>query len=211
MARAFARARRARVRRAAHASARRHARTQSIPTRSHSAPAHHCSATVAKPGRLPRAGGRHVLPDARVGQEHELGACALCESRRSPPAGRCAPLRRGQRRRRRRAAPPPCILPPPARRCRCCLPQFALIRRTTLGRLTSAIREPSILDRWSPYEIALFESGICMYGKQFPTLASLVGSKNAKECIEFYYAWKKSKNYAQWKATWKGVGGWGGS
>ena len=106
------------------------------------------------------------------------------------------------------AAPPPAFCSPAPLSL---LPQFALIRRTTLGRLTSPIREPSILDRWSPYEIALFESGICMYGKQFPTLASLVGSKNAKECIEFYYAWKKSKNYAQWKATWKGVGGWGGS
>ena len=60
-----------------------------------------------------------------------------------------------------------------------------------------------MLDRWSPYEIALFESSICMYGKHFSTLARVIGSKNAKECIEFYYVWKKSKNYAQFKASYK--------
>lgn len=127
--------------------------------------------------------------------------------------------------------------------------QFAVIRRTTLGRLTTPIREPTVLgecawqparvasflmrrprcgrasfrmfsgdartarqlppstsrtaDRWSPYEIALFESGICMTGKLFPQLAQLIGSKSVKEVIEFYYCWKKSKNYAHWKAAYK--------
>ena len=81
--------------------------------------------------------------------------------------------------------------------------QWALLRRTTLGRLTSPIREPTVLEKWSPYEVALFESGICLTGKLFTALAAVVKTKTAAECIEFFYVWKKSKNYAQWKATFK--------
>ena len=81
--------------------------------------------------------------------------------------------------------------------------QWALLRRTTLGRLTSPIREPTVLEKWSPYEIALFESGICLTGKLFGALAALIKSKTVAECIEFFYVWKRSKNYAQWKATFR--------
>lgn len=64
-----------------------------------------------------------------------------------------------------------------------------------------------LADRWSPYEIALFESGICLTGKLFPQLAKIVGSKSCKEVIEFYYLWKKSKNYQQWKVSYKATAG----
>lgn len=64
-----------------------------------------------------------------------------------------------------------------------------------------------MLDRWSPYEIALFESSICMVGKAFSQIAAVIRTKTAQEVIEFYYIWKKSKNYAQWKATYKHVYG----
>jgi len=60
-------------------------------------------------------------------------------------------------------------------------------------------------DRWSPYEVALFEAGICMYGKDFGQLASVIGSKSASDVIAFYYMWKQGKNYDQWKATYKAV------
>ena len=81
--------------------------------------------------------------------------------------------------------------------------QWALLRRTTLGRLTSPIREPTVLEKWSPYEVALFESGICLTGKLFSALAALIKTKSVADCIEFYYVWKRSKNYAQWKASFK--------
>lgn len=42
-----------------------------------------------------------------------------------------------------------------------------------------------------------------MTGKLFPQLSQLVGSKSVKDVIEFYYVWKKSKNYKQWKASYK--------
>lgn len=102
---------------------------------------------------------------------------------------------------------------------------FGLIRRSTLGRLLSPLQPPSVLDRWAPREVALFESALCLVGKQFPIVASVVRrgllyatlrgvlcfdvfpvcdqvkTKNVQECVEFYYVWKKSKNYAKWKET----------
>lgn len=80
---------------------------------------------------------------------------------------------------------------------------FSLIRRTTLGMLTAPVREPSVLDKWSPYEIALFESSICLVGKLFHQIAANIKTKTTGEVIEFYYVWKKSKNYAAWKATYR--------
>ncbi len=51
--------------------------------------------------------------------------------------------------------------------------------------------------------MALFESGICITGKIFAQLAAVIGTKSVSEVIEFYYIWKKSKNYSQWKASYK--------
>lgn len=62
---------------------------------------------------------------------------------------------------------------------------------------------PRPADRWSPYEIALFESSICIVGKQFSQIAAAVGTKNTQDVVEFYYTWKKSKNYVHWKASFK--------
>jgi hypothetical protein len=80
---------------------------------------------------------------------------------------------------------------------------FALLRRTTLGTLTSPLRESSILDRWTPFEVALFESTLCLTGKAFAQIAHVLGSKTTAEVIEFYYVWKKSKNYQTWKLRFK--------
>ena len=77
--------------------------------------------------------------------------------------------------------------------------QWALLRRTTLGRLTSPVREGSPLDHWAPIEVAKFESALCLVGKQFALVARAVGTKSTKDVIEFYYLWKQSKNYAAWK------------
>ena len=62
-------------------------------------------------------------------------------------------------------------------------------------------------DRWSPYEIALFEAAICLAGKMFDQIATAVRTKSAAECIEFYYLWKASKNYAVWKAAYRPASG----
>ncbi|KAA0172241.1 hypothetical protein FNF27_01343 [Cafeteria roenbergensis] len=80
---------------------------------------------------------------------------------------------------------------------------FIVLRRTVLGRLTSPLRRPTVLDKWSPYQAALFESAICLVGKDFNAIADLVEGKTEQDVMEFYYAWKKSKNYARWKATFR--------
>ncbi len=68
--------------------------------------------------------------------------------------------------------------------------QWSLIRRTTLGHLTSPAREFSVIDRWSPYEVAIFESAICLVGKNFSQIANVIKTKTTGDCVEFYYIWK---------------------
>ena len=84
--------------------------------------------------------------------------------------------------------------------------QFGLIRRTTLGVLTSSARKPEVMgtlavvphrscrrcaasnaavsiaivvstDKWSPHEVALFESAICLFGKMFSQLQKVVSKE----------------------------------
>ena len=54
-----------------------------------------------------------------------------------------------------------------------------------------------IEDKWTVREIAIFEAGICAYGKEFHTIAKLCKIPNAEklskicnEVVEFYYVWK---------------------
>ena len=74
---------------------------------------------------------------------------------------------------------------------------------TCVARVAHSALVPRRTDFWSPYEIALFESSICVLGKSFPTIANVIGTKSTKDVIEFYYVWKESKNYAHWKATYR--------
>lgn len=80
------------------------------------------------------------------------------------------------------------------------------MRKSTLGRLKSQMRTPDVLDKWSPYEVAVFEGSMCVMGKQPHVVAQVIGTKTTQEVMEFYYLWKKSKNYAKWKQTFKPPG-----
>jgi hypothetical protein len=62
---------------------------------------------------------------------------------------------------------------------------------------------PLPAEKWSPYEVGLFESAICLVGKMFPQIAAIIKTKTAAECVEFYYVWKKSSHYPLWKATYR--------
>ena len=72
-------------------------------------------------------------------------------------------------------------------------------RTSTLASLLSAVRPHSVIDMWSPYEIAIFESAICVFGKKFNWISKLLKNKETTEVVEFYYLWKKTKNYVKWK------------
>ena len=76
----------------------------------------------------------------------------------------------------------------------------------TADALLSPLRKASVLDEWAPLEVALFESGICSYGKDFHAISRLMGGrKTCGQCVEFYYVWKKSGHYAMWKEYGKPV------
>lgn len=71
---------------------------------------------------------------------------------------------------------------------------------SALAYLKSAVRRPTVLEQWSPYEIALFEAAIAEYGKEFGRIARDIGThKSTKDVIDFYYIWKKTAHYQQWK------------
>lgn len=69
----------------------------------------------------------------------------------------------------------------------------------TIDSLISPLRKTSVWETWSPKEIALFESGICAFGKDFHQISKLIQSKDSCECVDFYYNWKKSAHYQMWK------------
>ncbi|XP_046658292.1 serine-rich adhesin for platelets-like isoform X2 [Homalodisca vitripennis] len=46
-------------------------------------------------------------------------------------------------------------------------------------------------DRWSAEEMDAFHQGLNKYDKDFTSIAQEVGSKTVKQCVQFYYLWKK--------------------
>lgn len=46
-----------------------------------------------------------------------------------------------------------------------CDGRFPLERPTTLGMMQTELRRPTVIERWSPYQVALFEGAISIHGK----------------------------------------------
>ena len=78
-------------------------------------------------------------------------------------------------------------------------------RYTSLGYLLLPIRRPSVLDHWSAQDIAVFEAAICVHGKKFDTIKSLLPHKTTKEVVDFYYVWKHTSHKPTWKRTFRPV------
>lgn len=72
---------------------------------------------------------------------------------------------------------------------------------TSLDFLLNPLRTSLPFERWSPYEIALFEACICKFGKDFELFKIIIKTKNLDEIQEFYYCWEKSKYYDSWVTT----------
>jgi hypothetical protein len=70
---------------------------------------------------------------------------------------------------------------------------------SALGFLKSPLRRPTVIERWSPYEIAMFEAALFHHGKEFRTVSKEIGTKSTKDVIDFYYTWKKTEHYKKWK------------
>ena len=82
-------------------------------------------------------------------------------------------------------------------------PQLSGIHHhNTLGILMSPLYTPTVEEQWSRHEIAVFESGICVYGKRFHSIQKMIKTKSTKEVVAFFYVWKKTAAYKVWKRTW---------
>jgi hypothetical protein len=55
--------------------------------------------------------------------------------------------------------------------------KFPLHRMTTLGFLSCPLRKPTVVEKWSPYEIGMFEGSIMLYGKNFNVIQKHVSTK----------------------------------
>jgi hypothetical protein len=77
---------------------------------------------------------------------------------------------------------------------------YDILRYPTLDMLLSPLRKRSPLDDWSPREVALFEAGICRFGKDFYSIGKIIQTKTTNEVVEFYYhCFKPSIHYKLWK------------
>ena len=75
-----------------------------------------------------------------------------------------------------------------------------LVHISALGYLKNPRRRPTVIEQWSPYEIAMFEASIAQHGKNFAKIQQDIRTdKTVADVIEFYYIWKKTSHYAQWK------------
>ncbi|KAL3817365.1 hypothetical protein ACHAXA_005000 [Cyclostephanos tholiformis] len=83
--------------------------------------------------------------------------------------------------------------------------QYPIEQVTTLGYLKSPLRRPhSIVERWNPYEISLFEGALALCGKAFHMIRKAIETKSTKEIVEFYYVWKKTSHGRRWKSSYVG-------
>lgn len=46
-------------------------------------------------------------------------------------------------------------------------------------------------DRWTPHEMDMFYQGLLKYNKDFSGISRDIGSKSTKQCVQFYYLWKR--------------------
>ncbi|CAG9565563.1 unnamed protein product [Danaus chrysippus] len=69
--------------------------------------------------------------------------------------------------------------------------------RTATLRLMSRPAAPSQQEsRWTPDEVEAFLAGLGQFDKDFFRISQLVRSKDSKQCVQFYYFWKKvTKDY----------------
>lgn len=81
--------------------------------------------------------------------------------------------------------------------------KFPFDRVSSLAFLLSPLRRPTIMEKWNPYEISVFEASLALHGKNFNQVQKFVYTKSVKEVIEFYYTWKMTGHYKQWKEIYK--------
>lgn len=78
--------------------------------------------------------------------------------------------------------------------------QFKL---SSLDFLINPLRSPFPFEQWSPYEIALFQSCLCKFGKDFELIERIMKTKNKMEIQEFYLQYEMTKCHDAWVNNYK--------
>jgi len=69
-----------------------------------------------------------------------------------------------------------------------------------LDLLLSPVRTHLEFENWTPFQVAVFECGMCQFGKEFSLLEKLLGyKKTTAEIAKFYHLWKATSHYKVWK------------
>ncbi|KPI92229.1 Zinc finger protein 541 [Papilio xuthus] len=70
------------------------------------------------------------------------------------------------------------------------------IRAATLRLMTRPAAPSQHECRWTPDEVEAFLAGLGHYDKDFYRISQLIKTKDSKQCVQFYYFWKKvTKDY----------------
>jgi hypothetical protein len=73
-------------------------------------------------------------------------------------------------------------------------------RDSVLNTLVSPLRRPFNFESWTPREIAIFEAGLCAFGKRFEKVSALLNHcKTIAQITNLYYDWKTTSHYKFWK------------
>lgn len=70
---------------------------------------------------------------------------------------------------------------------------------TTLDVLWNPLRVSHVFEDWSPREIAIFETWICKFGKNFHEFPKFLRTKSTREVVDFYYCWKMTSRFKVWQ------------
>ena len=68
-----------------------------------------------------------------------------------------------------------------------------------LDFIVSPLKKDYYFELWTIKEIAIFECSICIFGKRFNIIASMIPTKSFREVIQFYDIWKHTSHYTLWK------------
>ena len=67
-----------------------------------------------------------------------------------------------------------------------------------LDVLISPLRSDHEFEKWSPKEVAIFESAICRYGPEFSFIQHLIQTKTINEVNNFYHEWTRTSHFKIW-------------
>ncbi|CAG9314408.1 unnamed protein product [Blepharisma stoltei] len=75
-----------------------------------------------------------------------------------------------------------------------------ILQMDPLAFLLSPLRQEFSFELWSPMQVAVFECGLCSFGKEFKVIEKLLKfSKTYQEVTQFYHMWKQTSHYKVWK------------